>query len=140
MGERRVLVVGLDGGTWNVLDPLMEKGLMPNLRALVSGGVKGLLESTMPPITPVAWSTFQTGANPGKHGIFDFSVTIDHGQHWKIANSTSIRVKTLWQYLGEGGKRIGVINVPMTFPPTPFHGYLVTGLFTPDLKADLTIL
>ena len=68
----RVLIIGLDGATWDVLDPLIERGLMPNLRALVGGGTSGVLHSTTPPITPAAWTTFMTGKSPGTHGIIDF--------------------------------------------------------------------
>jgi predicted AlkP superfamily phosphohydrolase/phosphomutase len=138
MSKRRVLIVGLDGGTWDVLEPMMTAGVMPHLQRLVRGGTKGLLESTLPPITPVAWSTFHTGCNPGRHGVFDFSRTLDRGRQWEIVNSTSLGVKTLWNVLSENGRRVGLVNVPMTFPPTPVNGVMVTGLFTPGLDVDFT--
>jgi len=68
----RVLFIGVDGGTFDVLDPLMARGLMPRLQAFIAGGVCGRLESTIPPITPTAWVTWMTGKNPGKHGVFEF--------------------------------------------------------------------
>ena len=68
----RVLLVGLDGATFDVLDPLLKEGVMPHLKALIDGGVAGPLESTKPPITPAAWTTFMTGKGPGRHGIIDF--------------------------------------------------------------------
>jgi predicted AlkP superfamily phosphohydrolase/phosphomutase len=69
---QRVLIVGLDGATFDVLDPMMEAGRMPRLAEFISGGVAGILRSTTPPITPAAWTTFMTGKGPGVHGIIDF--------------------------------------------------------------------
>lgn len=70
--SKKVLIIGLDGGCWKVFDTFIERGYMPNLRALKETGVSGILKSTIPPITPAAWTSFQTGTKPGKHGIFDF--------------------------------------------------------------------
>src|SRR5262249_16482210 len=69
---RRVLIIGLDGATFDVLDPMIDRGLMPNLKRLVAEGSAGPLESTKPPIPPAAWTTFMTGKGPGRHGIVDF--------------------------------------------------------------------
>ncbi|UCF34348.1 MAG: alkaline phosphatase family protein, partial [Phycisphaerales bacterium] len=71
-GGRKVLIIGLDGATWNVLKPVMGEGHMPHLKRVVDTGVSGVLHSTIPPITPAAWTTFLTGKNPGRHGIIDF--------------------------------------------------------------------
>ena len=70
--SKKVLFIGLDGSTFDLLDPLMEKGLMPRLRAFINEGVRGWLETTIPPITPTAWVSWMTGKNPGKHGVFEF--------------------------------------------------------------------
>ena len=69
----RVLVIGIDGATFDLLIPWMKEGFMPNLAAIWGSGGHGLLRSTIPPITASAWASFQTGKNPGKHGLFDFT-------------------------------------------------------------------
>ena len=68
----RILVIGLDGGTWDLLMPLAKQGFLPILHELVVGGSYGELESTIPPITGSAWVSFATGKNPGKTGVYDF--------------------------------------------------------------------
>ncbi len=70
--NRRVLIIGLDGVTWNVLTPLVNEGRLPNIKRAIENGAWGALQSTTPPITPAAWTTFLTGVQPGKHGIIDF--------------------------------------------------------------------
>ena len=72
MTGSRVLVVGLDGATWDVIFPLLQEGKLPNLKYLIDGGMWGYLNSTNPPMTLPSWSSMLTGCNPGKHGIFDF--------------------------------------------------------------------
>lgn len=68
----RVLVIGLDGATWDLLEPLAKEGKLQTLRNLMEGGVWGNLESTIPPVTVPAWVSFATGMNPGKLGVFGF--------------------------------------------------------------------
>ena len=68
----RVVVIGLDGATWDLLDPWIENGDLPNLAQLVEGGAAGTLESVFPPMSPPAWTSAATGKNPGEHGIYDF--------------------------------------------------------------------
>jgi predicted AlkP superfamily phosphohydrolase/phosphomutase len=71
----KVVVIGLDAATWTLIRPWMAEGSMPNLAKLMKAGVSGGLESVLPPITPPAWTSFMTGKNPGKHGIFHFVET-----------------------------------------------------------------
>jgi len=133
-GERRfsrVLMLGLDGATWDVLGPLMDQGVMPTLRSLVETGASGPLESTKPPITPAAWTTFMTGKGPGRHGIIDF-LRYDPETHRLVFNDNQkIRQKTIWQILSEKNFRVGSINVPMTFPPEKVNGFMISGFDTP---------
>ena len=70
--SKKVLFIGLDGATFDVLDPLISQGLMPKLKHFIDQGVRGPLETTIPPITPTAWVSWMTGKNPGKHGVFEF--------------------------------------------------------------------
>lgn len=134
---RRVLIVGLDGVTWDVLGPLMAQGRMPRLRGVCEQGVSGVLRSTTPPITPAAWTTFLTGKQPGKHGIIDFERYDVHTN--KLAfNSTRCldHVRNLWSILGARGHKVGSVNVPMTFPAVPVNGFMVSGFETPGVNSN----
>ena len=129
----RVLLIGLDGATFDVLGPLMRDGVMPELKDLMDNGTWGPLESTRPPITPAAWTTFMTGKGPGKHGIIDFlrydpkTNRLSFNDNKKI----STKAKTIWQILSDKNYRVGSINVPMTFPPEPVNGFMISGFDTP---------
>ena len=134
----RLLIIGLDGATFYVLDPLIRAGRMPNFKKFIEKGVAGVLDSTQPPITPAAWTTFMTGKGPGRHGILDFE-TYDATTHSLTFNSTyKIREKTMWQLLSEKGLRVGSVNVPMTYPPKPVNGFMISGFETPSIDAQFT--
>ncbi len=128
-----ILVVALDGATFDLLSPWLAEGTLPTLARLIAAGASGELSSTLPPLTAPAWVSFMTGKNPGKHGIFDFfrphAADLDQ---YEMVNSSHIRAKLFWDYLSEAGKRVGVLNVPVTHPPRPVNGYLVPGLLSPD--------
>jgi predicted AlkP superfamily phosphohydrolase/phosphomutase len=137
----RVIVVGLDGGTWSVLDPLLEDGHMPALKALRDGGCWGTLKSTIPPLTAPAWASLITGKNPGKHGIYQFAPidrSLYQGNVTRIVNSQTVQGATLWNILGAAGKRVGVMNVPLTYPPSKVNGVMVTGMLTPRQSEHFT--
>lgn len=132
----RVLIIGLDGATWTLLNPAMAAGYMPRLSALVETGTRGTLLSTIPPITPAAWTTFLTGKGPGKHGIIDF-VRYNARDHRLAFNSTqAVGEKSLWTILSEQGLHVGSIQVPMTYPPYPVNGFLISGFETPGLESE----
>ena len=125
----RVVVIGIDGGTFDLIRPWAAQGDLPNLARLMSEGCSGLLESTIPPLTAPAWSTFATGVNPGKHGVFDFIRPM--GGEFDLVNATSIRAPTLWQILSDSGKQVGVMNVPVTYPPASVDGFVIGGMLSP---------
>jgi len=136
----RVLIIGIDGATFDLIQPWAEAGDLPNLARLMAEGVHGLLESTLPPVTSPAWPTFATGKNPGKHSVFDFirpmAASPPHrggggGSHFELVNATSIRTPTLWQILSEAGRQVGVMNVPVTYPPAPVNGFVIAGMLSP---------
>lgn len=132
--RNKVLVIGLDGGTYTVLRPLIEDGKLPTLAAMMNQGSWGELASTIPPHTAPAWASFATGKNPGKHGVFQFGPvdrSLYEGQITRIVNSKMLSGQALWTILGNGGKKVGVINVPLTYPPYPVNGFMVTGMLTP---------
>src|SRR5262249_13297454 len=138
MKNSKLLVIGLDGASFNVIDPLMEKGLMPNVRKLVSGGARAELRTTFPPITAVAWSSFMTGKNPGKHGIFEF-VRRDPRSDREVAVNASFRHgDAIWDILGKAGTKVIVHNFPCTYPPHQVNGILISDFMTPRDRRDYT--
>jgi len=80
-----ILVIGLDGGEWDVIDPMIKRGELPHLAQIKNKGVSGDLQSITPPVSPPAWNSIQTGTNPGKHGVFDFS-TFDENYSRRLVN------------------------------------------------------
>lgn len=137
----KVLIIGLDGATWTVLKPWIEDGSLPNLAALVGKGSWGELRSTIPPLTAPAWSSFLTGKNPGKHGVFHFASLDDRPadlDQAEIVDGRSIQSSTLWDILGHHDRHVGVVNVPMSYPPRPVNGFMITGLLTPPSAAVFT--
>jgi predicted AlkP superfamily phosphohydrolase/phosphomutase len=136
--SNKLLVIGLDGASFNVLDPLIEKGYLPHIAALIAGGARGDLETTFPPITAVAWSSFMTGKNPGKHGIFEF-VRRDHSSNRELAVNASFRQgRAVWDLLGDAGKRVIVHNFPCTYPPHEINGLMIADFMTPRGRRDYT--
>jgi len=133
--HRRVLLIGLDGATWRLLEPLMAKGWMPNLARLRAQGAWGVLESTLPPVTAAAWTTFQTGVLPGKHGILDFSQYVPGQYRTKLVNSADIPLPTIWQLASKAGRRVVSVNVPLTYPLRKVDGVAVGGMETPSLRS-----
>ena len=138
MRAERVWVIGLDGAPWSLIRPWAEAGELPVLRTLMQHGAWGDLESTIQPLTPCAWSTFITGTNPGQHGLFDFTRRIPGSYQVEVVNAARRRGRSLWSILSQAGRRVGVINVPMTYPPEPVNGFLVAGLDTPGLHSPFT--
>ncbi len=137
--RRKAIILGLDGATWDVLLPRVERGEMPNLAGLLERGAWGGLRSTTPPFSAQAWVSLSTGKNQARHGVVDFwerSPGAPLSEHRTFVSSRLVRGETLWQTAGRHGRRVGVVNVPVTYPPTPVEGYLVSGFLTPPGKAD----
>lgn len=155
---KRVVVLGLDGLSPEVAGKLMESGGMPNLGRLASEGTFARLGTTCPGISPVAWSSFQTGVNPGRHGIFDF-LAPDRKRYIPVLSSVRTGVaapgtvsalfgrkkprpfirllrksRPFWTILRRYGMRSTVLRVPITYPPEPLDGHLLSGMCVPDLR------
>lgn len=128
----KVVVIGLDSATWTVIRPWIAEGSLPNLARMMKAGVAGSLESVLPPITPPAWTSFMTGKNPGKHGIFHFVETEHGGYAMNYANATSRRSPTVWKLLNNAGYSVGTMNIPFTYPPEPLDGFQISGMDTPS--------
>lgn len=132
------LVIGLDGATWDLLNPMIAAGWMPNLARLVAEGTSAPLRSTLPPLTAPAWSSFMTGLNPGRHGVFAFQRALNRDLERTYVNATAIQAPLLWERLSAHGLRVGVLNVPLTYPVRPVNGWLVSGMMTPSEESDFT--
>jgi predicted AlkP superfamily phosphohydrolase/phosphomutase len=140
-------VIGLDGATFDVLDPMFEKGLLPNLASLASRGVRADLETVVPVTSPPAWTSATTGVNPGKHNIFDFFHASKSSEKPLLTSSLDRRARPVWQLLNEKGIRTGIMNIPMTFPPEKVDGFFISGFpygaarsgftYPPELEKEL---
>ncbi len=133
--SNKLLILGLDGATFRLIKPWVNQGKLPNIGKLMSNGVYGNLQSTIPPITGAAWSTFQTGVNPGKHGIFDWLNRVKGGYQLAPINSNSIKKGKMWDLLSREGKKVGIIGVPVTYPLSKINGFQISGLLTPEGKS-----
>lgn len=136
--KTRVLVVGLDGGNWTGLTPLLEAGIMPHLKSLIERGASGILESTIPPATAPAWSSFQTGKYPNRHGIVDFFMYKPWSYETEFTTSNHLKGNTLWKLLSDAGKRVIAVNLPMTYPPEKVNGVIIPGFDAPDTVSHFT--
>jgi predicted AlkP superfamily phosphohydrolase/phosphomutase len=125
------LIVGFDGATFDIIHLLAAEGRLPNLQRMIQTGAWGHLRSTVPPVTPAAWTSFFTGKNPGKHGIYDFQVLNTADYSFSTVRSHRHLEKTIWDLLGEAGLQSIIVDVPFTFPPKPLNGWMLTGYGTP---------
>jgi predicted AlkP superfamily phosphohydrolase/phosphomutase len=129
-------MIGLDGATFDVIDPMISSGKLPNLARLIENGSHGVLFSSIPPLSPVAWTSLSTGLNPGKHGILDFLTRKPDSYQVEISNAALREATPIWRWLSRCGKKVGVINVPMTYPPDKVNGFMISGMDTPKQKND----
>lgn len=134
----RALVIGLDGFTFSVLDRLAARGEMPVLSRLMRDGVRAPLRSTIMPNSFPGWTTCATGCNEGKHGIFMPLVRRADNFSMKAMDSTDVRMKTVWEVLGDRGRRAVVVNDPCSYPPQQIDGWVVSGMTTPDPSVEWT--
>ncbi len=126
------VLLGLDGATFTVLDPLMERGVMPFLAGLTERGVRAPLRTVMPPLTPPAWTSLMTGKRPGQHGVFDFFQKEDaDSEYLHLATSQDVGTPMIWSLASEADKRIVSLNFPLMFPPPPVNGSVVPGGWMP---------
>jgi predicted AlkP superfamily phosphohydrolase/phosphomutase len=124
----KTLLIGLDGATFDVLDPLMEQGVMPFLKTFLAEGVRAGLRTIVPPLTPPAWTSLMTGRTPGQHGVFDFfRMDSPESRHIRFFNSNDVQCETIWTLASAAGLRTTTLNFPAMFPPPRISGYVVPG-------------
>jgi predicted AlkP superfamily phosphohydrolase/phosphomutase len=133
----RVVVIGLDGAAWHLLDPMIDEGVMPRLAALKERGNSGTLTSTVPTYTPPAWTSAATGVNPGRHGVYGFVEGHAQHEHQELMHSGKIKAPTIWEIANAQGASVGVYNLPLTYPPRPLDGWMVSGMMTPGYGEHL---
>lgn len=149
--SKKVIVIGLDGLEPTIVESMLERGELPNLARVKQTGSYSRLKTTYPAQTPVAWSSFATGTNPGGHGIFDFisrdpatympDAALSRFERPKSAFAAPQVVNQrkgvpVWQVLSQGGIPSVVLRCPCTFPPDEFNGRLIAGVGVPDLRGS----
>lgn len=131
--KQKVVVLGLDGVPCTLLKRFAEQGVMPNVRELLAEGTLCPMSASLPEVSSTSWSTFMTGVNPGKHGIYGFMELRKEDYRWKFPNSYDLKSRTIWDIAGDSQKRSIVLNIPSTYPARPLNGMLVAGFVALDL-------
>jgi predicted AlkP superfamily phosphohydrolase/phosphomutase len=136
--DHKLMVIGLDGATFDLIEPWAKAGQLPTFQHLMTTGAWGFLRSTIPPMTAPAWTSFMTGTNPGKHGLYDWIYR--HKDSYDVSPVTAkhCHEATLWELLSDRGRRVCVYNVPMTFPPSPVNGLMISGMPAPSTQVTIT--
>ena len=130
----RLVVIGLDGTPYTFVQRMLREGHMPNLSRIVEPAGYARMNSVYPTVSSVAWSCYMTGVNPARHGIYGFIDRKPGSYEVTIPNAQRMTAKTLWEMLSEAGKRVIVMNVPVTYPPRPVNGILIGGFLSPRLE------
>jgi predicted AlkP superfamily phosphohydrolase/phosphomutase len=136
-----LLILGLDGATLDLVEPWAANGTLPNLARLLRCGAWGTLASTVPAATLPSWTTFMTGVNPGRHGVFDFTRRDPGTYRVRFVNATFRKAHTVWRMLSDAGRRVSVLGLPGTYPPEAVNGYMISGFDTPvTTRADASFV
>ena len=138
MSSEKVFILGLDGASPEVIESLIALGKLPTFETMKRKGVTGKLRTTIPPITGSAWSSFMTGKNPGKHGIFDFISRKEETYHLTPINAQKREGRPFWSWASDAGKKVCIFHVPITYPPEKVNGMMVSGMLTPPNRTDFT--
>jgi len=132
--SRRAVLIGLDGTPCTLVEQFIKDGTMPNMAKLCANGSLLQMDTSIPDISSVAWTSFMTGANPGRHGIYGFLDVQPNSYKIYFPNSRHIKSETLWAVANRAGKRAIVINVPSTYPAQPLDGILIAGFVAVDIN------
>lgn len=137
--KKKVILIGLDGGTFDIMMPFIQDGSMPVIKSLIDEGVHGILKSTFPPLTCPAWFSFSTGKNPGKLGMFNFYRLEKSSYEIKRFDNRDIENESeLWDILNSYGYSTGIFNNPVAFPPKSVDGFMVSGFLAPSTNSNFT--
>lgn len=129
MKKRKVLLIGWDAADWKFLNPLLEKGLMPNLQKLMEGGSSGKLATLDPPLSPTLWTSIATGKRPYKHGIHGFTEPDPSGKSIRPIYSTNRKCKAIWNILSQHSLKTHVVGWWPSHPAEPINGTMISNLY-----------
>jgi predicted AlkP superfamily phosphohydrolase/phosphomutase len=137
-GGPKILCLGLDGATMDLILPWIEAGKLPTFKYLRDSGGFGELESVVQPCSAQAWTSFMTGKNPGGHGIFGFRKQLPGSYKHAFASGGMVGSRKIWNILSQSGKQVFIMNVPVTYPPEPVNGCLISGMDAPGTDCVFT--
>jgi predicted AlkP superfamily phosphohydrolase/phosphomutase len=133
--KKRVVVIGLDGMAWHILNKLFKWNIMPNLKRITQKSLKGTLESTIPPESGPAWTSLATGVNPGKHGVFGFTIPTKDYNGIKILNSRDVKYLRIHEMVAVQNLKSICVNQILTYPIKKFPGsYVITDWLSPEIR------
>jgi len=132
--SKRIIVIALDGVPYSFFPTIKELSLAPHLYSLYEENKIQPIETTLPPVSSVAWASFLTGVNPGVHGITGFVDRVPGSYEPFVPTAENFKVPTIYQHLSRMGLRVCSLGVPATFPPSPINGVLVSGFLAPNLE------
>ncbi len=133
--RKRFIIVGLDGIPYSLIENFTNSRVMPELKKLIENGLFMQMESSIPEISSVAWSSIITGKNPGEHGIYGYTDIAAGTYRLSFPNFNNLMAPPFW-INQERGKTI-IINVPSTFPVKPLNGVHISGFVSLDLKRSV---
>jgi len=131
--NNKIVVIGLDAATLDLIRPWAAEGRLPVLDRLMKTGAYGELQSVANTNSAPAWTSFATGQNPGKHGIYYFDEPIPGTYSRRYLNGSFRKTRAVWDYLSAAGRRVGVINVPLSYPAEQVNGFMISGLDAPGI-------
>lgn len=134
----KIVVVGLDGATFDLIKPWAKAGFLPVLQRLLDEGAHGSLRSTVPPMTAPAWTSFATGCNPGKHRLYDWIAREPDSYRFTPVTALDGTAPPIYELLSNIGRKVVALNIPMTYPPVPVNGVMVSGMPTPSTDVTFT--
>jgi len=139
----KTILIGIDSGCWEYIDPLLKEDRLPNIKSLMKNGASGILKSTIPPLSPVAWSSFITGKKPENHGIFDYW-HIEYnpkqngpGRYFRPVSPKDREGTPFWKYLNKYGHKVGIVNIPTTYPADKVNGFFISGYDSPEKSPNM---
>lgn len=132
----KVLLIGIDGADYNITKKLLDANKLKNLGSISKNGQFSRLISTIPPLSPTAWTSIFTGVPPYKHGIWGFLKQKDGEYFYKPVTSKDRRVRAIWNVLSEKNMKSIVVNIPFSYPPERINGIMITGLGSPGKDSN----
>ncbi|MBN2373238.1 alkaline phosphatase family protein [bacterium] len=136
--KNRICIIGIDGATFDLIKPWAARGYLPNIQGIIFNGSHGILKSSIPDNSAPAWTSIVTGKNPGKHRVFGFTSPGTDIARIRITNSLTKASSSIWDVFGRHGRKVCVINVPLTYPPEEVDGIMISGMDTPNADKGFT--